>query len=209
VFINRAPGNFRRSNALLSNPRSSCYYPKIALVLASRQPYSGWAALPLSIARECQMNRVLLFPRSQIIVMIVGFGLVVSHASQRAGAQDDKNAKQRPQGKTRLDGAWRLVRSKDARTGQMRGMPPGVEMTKLLVGGRYAWTVVRDGKAISGAGGEIYGRRQNVHRVSGLRRGPKYGAPGRQYLPVHVDNRSWSVASQRNAQSRCGTTGNR
>jgi hypothetical protein len=99
------------------------------------------------------MNRVLLFPRSQIIVMIVG--LVVSHADQRAGAQTDKNAKQRPQGKTRLDGAWRLVRSKDPRTGQMRGMPPGVEMTKLLVGGRYAWTVVRDGKAVSGAGGKF------------------------------------------------------
>ena len=36
----------------------------------------------------------------------------------------------------------------------MREMPPGVEMIKLLVGGQYAWTVVRDGKAVSGAGGK-------------------------------------------------------
>jgi hypothetical protein len=36
----------------------------------------------------------------------------------------------------------------------MRGVPPGVEMTKLVVGGRYAWTVVRGGKALGGAGGK-------------------------------------------------------
>ncbi len=99
------------------------------------------------------MNRVSLFPRSRIVVMIVTFVLVVSDAGQRAGARDDKNAKPRPQARTRLDGAWRLVSARDPRTGQMRGMPPGVAMTKLLVGGQYAWTVVRGGKALSGAGG--------------------------------------------------------
>jgi len=100
------------------------------------------------------MKRVSLFSRSRILVVIVGCGLVVSHAGKRAGARDDKNAKQRPQVKTRLDGAWRLVSSRDPRTGQMRGMPPGIEMTKLLVGGQYAWAAVRDGKAITGAGGK-------------------------------------------------------
>ena len=100
------------------------------------------------------MKRVSSFRCSRILVIVVGCGLVVSHAGQPAGARDEKNAKQRPQVKTRLDGAWRLVSSRDPRTGQMRGMPPGVEMTKLLVGGQYAWTAVRDGKAIFGAGGK-------------------------------------------------------
>jgi hypothetical protein len=100
------------------------------------------------------MNRVPLFPRSRVTLIIVGIGFVVSHAGERAGARDDRNVKPKPQGMTALDGAWRLVRSKDPRTGQMRGMPPGVEMTKLLVGGQYAWTVVREGTALGGAGGK-------------------------------------------------------
>jgi hypothetical protein len=35
----------------------------------------------------------------------------------------------------------------------MRDVPPGFEMTKLIVDGRYIWTVVQNGTVIAGAGG--------------------------------------------------------
>ncbi len=52
-----------------------------------------------------------------------------------------------------LDGAWRLVRALDPRSGQLREIPAGIEMTKLVVGGRFAWVVAQNGRAIAGAGG--------------------------------------------------------
>jgi hypothetical protein len=88
-----------------------------------------------------------------ITLMLVGSGLSMSHGGQRGVAREDKSEKQRTEGKSRLSGAWRLVNSKDPRTGQMRRIPPNIEMVKLVVGGRYGWTVSQNGKAVSGAGG--------------------------------------------------------
>jgi hypothetical protein len=62
-------------------------------------------------------------------------------------------AKEKAKAKAPLDGAWRLVSAKDPRNGQMRKLPEGIEMTKLIVGGRYVWTVVQGGKVRAGAGG--------------------------------------------------------
>ena len=67
------------------------------------------------------MKRVPMFPRSRVIVMIVGFGLVVSARRSACWCASDKKPKPKPQGLTVLDGAWRLVKSKDPRTGQMPG----------------------------------------------------------------------------------------
>jgi hypothetical protein len=52
-----------------------------------------------------------------------------------------------------LDGAWRLVRSLDPASGQLRAVPAGIEMTKLIVGGRFGWIVTQNGRALAGAGG--------------------------------------------------------
>jgi hypothetical protein len=99
------------------------------------------------------MSHLSLFPRSRTILVLVAFGFMVFDGAQRAGARDDKGPAQKARAKTQLDGAWRLVKARDPRTGQMRAKPPGLEVTKLLVGGQYAWTTVRDGKAVSAAGG--------------------------------------------------------
>jgi hypothetical protein len=99
------------------------------------------------------MSPVSTSIRRWIVAVLVVFGLVVSHTGRWVSAQDGKKIKQVAEGKSRLDGAWRLVSSKDPRTGQMRTIPPNIEMTKLVVGGRYAWTLAQNGKAVSGAGG--------------------------------------------------------
>jgi hypothetical protein len=57
--------------------------------------------------------------------------------------------------KSPLDGAWKIVSTKDPRSGRMRQLPPGLEFTKLVVGGRYIWTVVQGDKVRAGAGGSF------------------------------------------------------
>jgi len=99
------------------------------------------------------MRRVMSSVVTGTTVALVGLGLMVSHTGQRAVAQATKIAKKKASAKPTLDGAWRLVSMKDPRTQRMRALPAGIEMIKLLVGGRYALTVVQNGKAVAGMGG--------------------------------------------------------
>jgi hypothetical protein len=111
------------------------------------------------------------FPR---ILVIAGFGLFLSATSLPSTSQQaQKEAGLRKAG-SQLDGAWRLVSSKDPASGRMRSVPTGVEMTKLLVDGRYVWTVVREGTVVAGAGGS--------YTVTGDKYTEKmtYGMPSRQ-----------------------------
>jgi hypothetical protein len=84
-------------------------------------------------------------------VVVAGSVLLLAWGGPLALGQGEAKEKS----KSRLDGAWRLVSSKDPSSGQLRAVPQGIEMTKLLVGGRFAWAVVQDGKAIAGAGGQF------------------------------------------------------
>jgi len=52
-----------------------------------------------------------------------------------------------------LEGSWRMMKSLDPRTRQMAEMPAGIEMTKLVVGGRWAWVIIREGQILAAAGG--------------------------------------------------------
>ncbi len=96
------------------------------------------------------MNRIAAHLRWGCV--LAGFGLLLSGTSSSALAQGAGKKTDQANAKTPLDGAWRLVSVKDP-AGQMRRLPPGVEMTKLVVGGRYTWTVVQNGRAVAGAGG--------------------------------------------------------
>ncbi len=96
------------------------------------------------------MNRIGLYVRSSFL--LAGFGLLASATSSFALAQGTARQTDQAKARTPLDGAWRLVSVKD-NTGQMRGLPPGLEMTKLVVGGRYSWAVTQNGRAVAGAGG--------------------------------------------------------
>jgi hypothetical protein len=97
------------------------------------------------------MNRIYCSPFTRIMV-IVGFGLLLSTAGLPSAARQAEKEEGSKRTKSRLDGAWRLVSAKDA-DGQAREAPAGVEMTKLVVDGRFAWTVAQNGTAVSGAGG--------------------------------------------------------
>jgi hypothetical protein len=98
------------------------------------------------------MNRIDGSPFTKIVV-VVGFGLLLSATGLPALAQQAKKEIGSKKARSQLDGAWRLVSSKDPASGRMRSVPTGIEMTKLIVDGRYVWTVVQNGTVVSGAGG--------------------------------------------------------
>ena len=99
------------------------------------------------------MRRVLSSILTGTVLVLVGLGLWESQTGQRSVAQIAKIAKKSASAKPMLDGAWQLVSIKDPRTKRMRPLPAGIEMIKLVAGGRYSWTVVQQGKAVAGAGG--------------------------------------------------------
>jgi hypothetical protein len=110
-------------------------------------------SLQLSHLKEFFMRRVISSILTGTLLGLVGLGLWESQTGQRSLAQVSKIAKKKASAKPTLDGAWRLVSIKDPRTQRMRPLPGGIETIKLLVGGRYSWTVVQNGKAVGGAGG--------------------------------------------------------
>jgi hypothetical protein len=89
-------------------------------------------------------------PRSSLL-MIPAIGLSLLTLVSDAIAQESRQ--RAGDVKARLDGAWRLVSSVDPRSGQMRPVPEGLEMTKLIVGGRFGWIVAQNGQVVAGAGG--------------------------------------------------------
>jgi hypothetical protein len=99
------------------------------------------------------MRRVLSSILAIATLLLVGLGLLASHTGQPAVAQVAKIAKKKASPKAALDGAWRMVSMKDPRTQRMRQLPAGIEMTKLLVGGRYSMTGVQNGKVVACMGG--------------------------------------------------------
>ena len=65
------------------------------------------------------MSRVSSSIRPWIVVVLVGFGLVVSSQAVGPSHRTEKNQTV-AEVKVALDGAWRLVSSKDPRSGQLR-----------------------------------------------------------------------------------------
>jgi hypothetical protein len=63
-----------------------------------------------------------------------------------AGPQDDKPCP--------IEGAWKLVEKRDSDTENYEKPGDGLEMTKFVTGGRFVWTVVRDGRILAAAGGK-------------------------------------------------------
>jgi hypothetical protein len=74
-----------------------------------------------------------------------GIGLMALAVSALAARAADKA---KP-----VEGAWRQVEAKDGDARDYQKVREGVEMIDHIVGGRFVWTVVRDGKAVSVAGG--------------------------------------------------------
>jgi hypothetical protein len=80
-----------------------------------------------------------------IAIRTAGICLVAMAVAALADGADDKP---KP-----VEGAWRQVEQKNGDAQEYQKVPAGTEMVEYIVGGRFVWTIVRDGKLIGAAGG--------------------------------------------------------
>ena len=52
-----------------------------------------------------------------------------------------------------VEGAWRQVEQKNGDAQEYQKLPDGTVMTDCIVGGRFIWTIVQNGKVVAAAGG--------------------------------------------------------
>jgi hypothetical protein len=52
-----------------------------------------------------------------------------------------------------VEGAWKQVEQKNGPSQEYQKLPDGMVMTDCIVGGRFIWTVVQNGKVVGVAGG--------------------------------------------------------
>ena len=62
-------------------------------------------------------------------------------------------AEQRGDKPSPIEGAWRLVEQKNGDAQEYQKLPEGTEEIKYVTGGRFIWTVVKDGRIQAAAGG--------------------------------------------------------
>ena len=106
---------------------------------------------------------------SRLGLALLAPALLVVGAGHSASAQDAE--KEKAKARSPLDGAWRLVSMKDPKSGDQRKAPEAIEMTKLVVDGRYSWTIARGERVLAGAGGSYSVKDETVHRKCGFHRG--------------------------------------
>src|SRR4051812_37136188 len=78
------------------------------------------------------------------LVALIAFVLAVLPA-RAVRSQDDKLSA--------IEGAWKLVQHKYGESQDYQKLPEGTEIFKYVTGGRFVWTVVKDGRILAAAGG--------------------------------------------------------
>jgi hypothetical protein len=78
-------------------------------------------------------------------IRIAVFGLMASSALSMIAVADDKA--------NSVEGAWKQVEQKNGESQEYVKPPEDAEMTDLIVGGRFIWTIVAKGKVVGVAGG--------------------------------------------------------
>jgi hypothetical protein len=102
------------------------------------------------------------------IARIAGLSLVALAAlalaslPARRARSDDAKAGQR---RDAVEGAWRQVEQKNGQSQEYQKPPDGTEMIDHIVGGRFAWTVVRDGKVVAVAGGRYKSEKDRFSEI--------------------------------------------
>jgi hypothetical protein len=86
-----------------------------------------------------------------------GIGLMAVVAVVLIARADDK-AKS-------VEGAWRQVEQMNGGSQEYQKVPGGTEMVDHIVGGRFAWTVVRDGKVVAVAGGRYKSEKDKFSEI--------------------------------------------
>jgi hypothetical protein len=85
-----------------------------------------------------------------LLVLSIVWGILMS--SNSIARSEDNPVKRDTL--TKLDGAWRLVSYKPAGSGEYVDFPDGWQQIKLVVDGRFVWTLANDGKVSRSAGGK-------------------------------------------------------
>jgi len=83
------------------------------------------------------------------LLALTAFALTVLPARAFRSQDDKPGDKPSP-----IDGAWKLVESKNGDATEYQKAPEGTEMIKYVTGGRFVWTVVREGRILAAAGGK-------------------------------------------------------
>jgi len=84
-----------------------------------------------------------------LAILIIAGSLLAANSSGQPEGKPEKQVET-----TKMDGAWRLIMYKPATAEDYIEFPKGWEQTKLVVGGHFVWTLVRDGKSARSAGGK-------------------------------------------------------
>jgi hypothetical protein len=65
-----------------------------------------------------------------------------------------------------LEGAWKQVAQKNGDAADYQKPPEGTEMIKYVTGGRFVWTIVKDGRVLAAAGGTYTVDKDNKYSES-------------------------------------------
>jgi hypothetical protein len=91
------------------------------------------------------------------VIRTAGIGFVLVAAVNLAAHADDKA---KP-----VEGAWRQVEHKNGDAHEYTKTPDGTEIIELIVGGRFVWTVVQNGKVVSIAGGRYQSEKDKFTEI--------------------------------------------
>ena len=83
------------------------------------------------------------------LAALTAFALVVIPARDLRSQDDKQGDKPSP-----IEGAWKLVERKNGEAQDYQKLPEGVEMIKYITGGRFVWTIVKEGRILGAAGGK-------------------------------------------------------
>lgn len=98
------------------------------------------------------------------IIRRIGIGLLALAALAPAARAGEKAEA--------VEGAWRQVAQKNGAAQEYRTLPDGTEMTDYVVGGRFVWTVVREGKVLGIAGGRYKVEKDTFTEIMEYASGP-------------------------------------
>jgi hypothetical protein len=83
------------------------------------------------------------------MIALTAFALTVLPA-RNVRSQDDKGG-EKP---CPIEGAWKLIEQKNGEATEYQKLAEGTEEIKYVTGGRFIWTVVKEGRILSAAGGK-------------------------------------------------------
>jgi hypothetical protein len=83
------------------------------------------------------------------VVALCTFALILLPARDLRSGDDSAAGKACP-----LEGAWKQTERKNGDSQAYEKLPEGIEMIKYITGGRFVWTIVRDGRIQGALGGK-------------------------------------------------------